>query len=57
MNNLFSNCSLLKSLPDISKWNTINVSDINNLFSHCSSLLSLPDISKWNINKINLYDE
>ena len=32
---MFSNCSLLKSLPNISKWNTVDVTDIgwkDNLF-------------------------
>ena len=49
---MFSNCSSLKSLPDISKWNTNNVTDMMGLFLGCSSLKSLPDISKWNINNV-----
>ena len=49
MNNLFSHCESLESLPDISKWNTNNVTDINNLFSDWESLETLPDISKWYI--------
>jgi len=43
---------LLDSLPDISNWNTKNLSNIQNMFHYCSSLKSLPDISKWNINNI-----
>ena len=43
---MFYKCSLLKSLPDISKWNTSIVNDISYMFSGCSLLLSLPDISK-----------
>ena len=39
-------------LPDISKWNTTNVTLMNDLFKGCSSLMSLPDISKWNINNV-----
>ena len=48
MSSMFSNCESLKSLPDISKWNTNNVNDMSSMFSNCESLKSLPDISKWN---------
>ena len=43
---LFAGCSLLESIPDISKWNTKNIDNIYGLFAGCSSLKSLPDISK-----------
>ena len=36
---LFSGCSSLKSLPDISKWDTRNVIDISELFLDCRSLV------------------
>ena len=49
---LFEECESLKSLPDISKWNTNKVTNMNNLFYNCKSLESLPDISKWNTNKV-----
>ena len=49
---MFYGCSSLKSLPDISKWNTDNIIDINNIFSGCELLEYLPDISKWNTSKI-----
>ena len=49
---MFDNCSLLLSLPDISKWNTNNVKNMSWMFSNCKSLSSLPDISKWNTNKV-----
>ena len=52
MNGLFSGCSSLKELPDISKWNLSKVKDISRLFSGCSSLKELPDISKWNTENI-----
>ena len=52
MSGMFYNCSLLKSLPDISKWNTNNVTDMSLIFYDCHSLISLPDISKWNTNNI-----
>ena len=41
----------LSLLPDISKWNTNNITNMSGIFIECSSLKSLPDISKWNINK------
>ena len=52
MYGIFGECSSLLSLPDISKWNTINVTDMSYIFYNCSSLSSLPDISKWNTNNI-----
>ena len=55
MTDLFNGCSSLKELPDISKWNTKNITDISRLFYNCNSLVSLPDISKWNINNIISY--
>ena len=51
---MFSGCSSLLSLPDISNWNTENVSGMSHLFYKCSSLSSLPDISKWETK--NTYD-
>ena len=47
----FIGCSCLKSFPDISKWNTKNVSDMSHLFEDCFSLTSFPNISKWVFNK------
>ena len=52
MNGIFEGCELLESLPDISNWNTENITDLNRLFFKCCNLKSLPDISKWNINKV-----
>ena len=49
---MFSGCSELISLPDISNWNINNVTNMNNIFSGCTSLISLPDISKWKTNKV-----
>ena len=51
-NEMFFECSSLKSLPDISKWNTNNVTDMNGLFVGCLSLKLLPDILKWNTNNV-----
>ena len=52
---MFYNCQSLVKIPDISKWNSTNVSNIEDLFSGCKSL-TLPNISKWknhNIQKTN----
>ena len=42
----------LPSLPDLSKWNTNNVTKISYIFYNRSSLPSLPDLSKWNKNNV-----
>jgi len=52
MSGIFSGCSSLLSLPDISNWNTSNITDMSNMFYGCSSLSSLPDISKWNTSNV-----
>lgn len=52
MSYMFSHCSSLISLPDISQWNTINSTNMSNMFDDCSSLVTLPDISKWNIMNV-----
>ena len=52
MSNIFCGCKLLENIPDISKWNTENVTDISGLFSGCSSLKLIPDISGWNISNV-----
>ena len=44
---MFHKCEFLKFLPDISKWNTSNVTNMSFMFSSCKTLTSLPDISKW----------
>jgi surface protein len=49
---MFSSCSSLKSLPDISNWKTENVKEMYLMFSGCKSLLSFPDISKWDFSNV-----
>ena len=49
--------SFLKSLPDISKWDTSNVTDMSCMFKRCSLLKSLPDISKWDTSNVILMYE
>ena len=46
MEYMFNECDSLISLPDISKWNTSNISNMEFMFYSCNSLISLPDISK-----------
>ena len=56
MYSVFSNCSSLKKLPDISKWNTGKCKDMSCMFENCISLIAMPNISKWdvhNVEKIN----
>ena len=48
INNMFSDCSSLKSLPDISVWNTNHVENMKKILTGCSSLKSLPYISNYN---------
>ena len=52
MRYMFSGCSSLNNLPDISKWDTKNVKDMSFMFSRCRSLNNLPDISKWDIKSV-----
>ena len=55
MSFMFDECSDLNSLPDLSKWNTSNVTNMDFMFYECSSLFSLPDITKWDTtNVINM---
>ena len=48
---MFFSCSKLKSIPDISIWNTENVKNMTGMFGNCFCLTSLPDINKWTISK------
>ena len=49
--------SNLRSLPDISKWDTSNVTNMKNMFSYCKLLTALPDISNWNTSKVTSMKE
>ena len=46
MSRMFSRCSKLTSL-DVSKFNTVNVTNMNSMFYNCSKLTSL-DVTKFN---------
>ena len=39
---MFSGCSSLISLPDISKWNTNNVTNMSYMFCDCKEDLNIP---------------
>ena len=49
---MFSGCISLKSLTDISNWDTSNVTSMEAIFQQCSSLISLSDISKWDTSNV-----
>ena len=48
MSEMFSYCSSLSSLPDISKWNTNNVKIMSYMFDNCILILYIPNIQKNN---------
>ena len=49
LNNIFTNCSLLSYIPNISKWKLNKNIKAKDIFKGCNSLLTIPDLSKWNI--------
>ena len=51
MYGMFYCCSSLSSLPDISKWNTNNVTNMSKMFSGCSNLSEL-NLSSFNTNNV-----
>ena len=48
---MFSNCSSLEKLPDISQWNVSNVENMDYLIYKCK-LNFLPNILKWKTSKL-----
>ena len=56
ISNLFSECTKLLSIPDLSNWNLSNVKNISYLFNECTNLINISCIEKWemsNLTKIN----
>ena len=49
---MFFKCKSLLDLPDICKWNTINVTDMSFMFAGCKLLKSLKNISSWNTSNV-----
>ena len=41
-------CKSLKTLPDIYKCPTKNVTNMSHIYNHCKSLESIPENSNWN---------
>ena len=39
MRYMFSGCNSLNNLPDISKWDTKNVTNMSNMFSGCYNII------------------
>ena len=52
LNEMFSNCPLLKTIPDISNWNTSKIIDMSRIFYNCRNLSIIPDISKWDTSNV-----
>ncbi len=52
MISVYSKNNLEFELPDISKLDTSNVTNMSFMFSSCKFLTHLPDISKWNTSNI-----
>ena len=50
---MFYECCSLRVLPDISKWDTSQVTNMSNMFAKCSSLSNKPDISQSNMSNVN----
>ena len=42
MRRMFYNCKSLINLPDISKWNTNNVTNMSGMFNGCKKLSNIP---------------
>ena len=40
---MFNGCSSLNNLPDISKWDTKNVTNMGSMFCGCNKLKQIPD--------------
>ena len=53
MNDIFSGCSDLVALPDISAWDLSSVKNISFMFYGCSSLNCLPQLEKWNLSNVS----
>ena len=52
LSEMFSGCSSLISISNLSNWDISNVTSLSCMFYNCPSLTSLPDISNWNTSNI-----
>jgi len=56
MSYMFNDCTSLSSLPDISKWNINNVTDMSYIHRNCISLLNLSDIPSFFVHDLEVED-
>ncbi len=54
MGDMFSGCSSLTSVGDLSGWNTSNVTYMLSMFASCSKLSA--DCSNWNVSKVTRHN-
>ena len=52
MSHMFSQCTSLVDLPDISKFDMSNVENMSCMFYNCKNLKEIDDISKWNTSNV-----
>jgi surface protein len=51
LSEMFQGCENLRTINNISEWDTSNVTNMDNMFKSCNSLVSL-DLSKWVVSKV-----
>jgi surface protein len=51
LSGMFQDCENLRTINNISEWDTSNITNMDNMFQRCNSLVSL-DLSKWNVSKV-----
>ena len=52
MDEMFSGCTSLISLPNISVWNTSSLQSLNEMFLGCKSLTSFPELTAWDTSNV-----
>ena len=52
MSGMFSGCSDLTSVGDLSNWNVSSVTGMRYMFSDCNALTSVGDLSGWNLSSV-----
>ena len=51
LSEMFQDCENLRTINNISEWDTSNVTNMDNMFKSCKSLVSL-DLSNWVVSKV-----
>lgn len=51
LSEMFQGCENLRTINNISEWDTSNVTNMDRMFKSCNSLVSL-DLSKWVVSKV-----